>query len=301
MYISRRISPGGYQYSINESYYEEPYFKSRVLVDLGSTPERFITYYSDVAFSIDLEEKLAEKGKVTDQFELEELFFRFLKPEAQRWVKFSKNRKTIKTQELRNYKPEEIHWFDRLRLIVLKLDHREPQRVVNRPFPFYHKLLNKSRDEIENLLWDMEDRLNFRERIRYLLAIFALQRVDNLEDRDRLFLENLCQIASEPDYRMGLMEEEVLSRYLSRYVWFYFDALPWRKVPRVYQTIENSLYQELAYSLHISVEVLLSLSKKEVLKLFRAKILELHPDRGGSHEAFVKIRKLMEDFLKIRF
>lgn len=301
MYISRRIIPGGYHYSINESYYESPYFKSRVLLELGSAPERFITYYSDVAFSIDIEERLAEKGKVTDQFELEELFYRFLKPEAQRWVRFSSNRRSIKTKEQRNINLEETYWFDRLRLIVLKLDHREPQRVVNRLFPFYHKLLNKSRDEIENLLWDMEDRLNFRERIRYMLAIFGLQRVDNLQDRDRLFLENLCQIASDPHYYMDLTEQEVLSRYLSRYVWFYFDALPWRRAPRIYQTMENSLYQELAYSLHISVEVLLSLSKKEVLKLFRAKIMELHPDRGGSHEAFVKIRKLMEDFLKIRF
>lgn len=302
MYLSRKITIHGYSYRICESYYDPPYFKSKVLLDLGTSPEKYITYYSEVAFSIDLEETLERLGRKTDQFELEELFFRFLRPEAQRWVRFSLNRKaTSKQLSKRPFKAEEFHWFDRIRLITIKLDYREPKRVVDRNFPFYSKLLDKSRDEIENMLWDMEDNLNFRERNRYLLAIFGLQRASSLEERDELFLKTLCNIAQDSAYYIDLSPYEVLSRYLSRYVWFYFDSLPWRRAPKVYQHLELSLYKELAQALGISVETLLSSSKKDILKLFRQKIMLLHPDKGGSHEEFVRIRKLMEDFLKLRF
>ncbi len=302
MYISRKITLNGYSYRICESYYDPPFFKSKVLLELGSNPERFVHYYSDVAFSIDIEDELRALGRKTDQFELEELFLRFLRPEAKRWVSFSLNRRTRqKGRSQKSFNAEDFFWFDRVRLIVIKFDHREPKRIMNKKFPFYSLLLEKSRDEIENMIWDMEDNLNFRERSRYLLSIFDLQRASSLEERDKIFLNALCSIAHDASYYMDLSPEEVLSRYLSRYVWFYFDSLPWRRAPRIYQHLEVSLYKELAYALGISVETLLASSKKEVLKIFRKKILEVHPDKGGSHEEFVRIRKLMEDFLKLRF
>ncbi len=302
MYISRKIGPLGYSYRICESYFEAPFYKSRVILDLGENPQEYITYYSEVSFSVDIEEELLKKGYKTDQFELEKLFFPFLKPEAKRWVQFSLDRKISNTSvELKDFNLEGIHWFDRLRFIVLKLDHRKPKRVLNFKFPFLKRLLNKSRDEIENFLWDMEDRLTFLERNHYILTIFSLDKVNTLEERDERFLSNLCEIAKDPGYYMDLSEREVLSNYLSRYVWMYFDRLPWRKIPRIYQQREISLYQELAYYLNLSLERLLSLEKREVLKVFRKKILEIHPDRGGTHEEFIKIRKLMEDFLKLRF
>ncbi|MCS7198796.1 MAG: hypothetical protein N2327_04645 [Caldimicrobium sp.] len=301
MYISRKITPQGYVFSINESYYEAPFYKSRVLLELGLNPGEFVTYYSEVAFSIDLEEKLAKAGKHTDQFELEKLFYPFLKPEAQRWVRLSLNREKRKIVSEKNYEPEDIFWFDRVRLISLKLDHRDPRQIANQRYPFFERLLQKSRDEIENMLWDMEDRLSFREKVRYILSIFSLQRIDSNENRDHVFLDQLCQIAQDPAYFMDLSPHIVLSSYLSRYIWFYFDALPWRATPKIFQFRGNRLYQELATSLNLSVEDLLSLSKKEVLKLFRAKIKELHPDRGGRHESFVSFRRLMEEFLKRRF
>ena len=302
MYISRQITINGYSYRICESYFDSPFFKSKVLFDLGTSPEKYITYYSDVAFSINLEDKLAEVGRKTNQFELEELFLRFLKPEAKRWVSFSLNKRTF-PKESRNkaFKPQDFHWFDRIRLIAIKLDHREPQRVLDSKFPFYSRLFEKSRDEIENTIWDMEDNLNFRERSRYILAIFGLQRVFSLEERDEIFLNLLCSIAQDPAYYMDLSPHKVLSCYLSRYVWFYFDSLPWRRAPQIYQHLEINLYRELAQVLEISIETLLTSSKRDILKIFRKKIMTLHPDRGGSHEDFIRIRKLMENFLKLRF
>lgn len=302
MYISRKITSEGYEYRICESYYDPPYYKSRVLFELGKNPEEFITYYSDVAFSIDLEEALLKAGRRTNQFELENLFIRFLNREAQRWVTYSINRKntfsSTVTDDIKDYDINKIHWFDRVRFIALKLDHRDPYRVVNHKFPFLKSLLRKSRDEIENFLWDMEDQLNFRESLNYILSIFSLKRADSFEERDKIFLENLCKISRDPQYFLNLSEKDVLARYLSRYVWIYFDYLPYRKVPKYYQELEKNYFFELSKVLNISVEILQRSSKKEILKLFRKKILEVHPDRGGNKEDFIRIRKLMEIYLK---
>ncbi|MFN4132260.1 MAG: hypothetical protein ACK4GE_04185, partial [Caldimicrobium sp.] len=71
MYISRKITKNGYSYRLCESYYDSPFFKSKVLFELGTNPEEFIIYYSDVSFSIELEEELLKVGRKTDQFELE--------------------------------------------------------------------------------------------------------------------------------------------------------------------------------------------------------------------------------------
>ncbi|MFN3568311.1 MAG: hypothetical protein ACK4UR_05325 [Caldimicrobium sp.] len=299
MYISRKITSEGYEYCLCESYYDPPYYKTRVLIELGKNPEDYITYYSDVAFSIDLEEALLNVGKKTDQFELEELFFRFLKREAQRWVSYSINRKNIFSKEdAKDYDLNKIHWFDKVRLIALKLDHRDPYRVVNYRFSFLKSLFKKSRDEIENFLWDMEDKLNFRESLNYILSIFSLHKTKSVEERDRIFLENLCKIAKDPQYYLDLSEKEVLAKYLSRYVWIYYDYLPYRRVPKYYQDLEKNYFLELSKVLNMSVEILQRSSKKEILKLFRKKILEVHPDRGGNKEDFIRIRKLMEIYLK---
>lgn len=276
-------------------------YRSRVLFELGSDPTKFITYYSDVAFSIDLEEELAKQGIKTDQFELEELFYRFLTPSAQRWVTISINRRRNKDKPSQSFDSREFHWFDRIRLIVLKLDHRQPKRILDERLPFFGKLLKKSRDEIENMIWDMEDRLTFRERVRYFYAVFELMNYVNTEERDGIFLEIICSLSKDPNYLMGLETHEVLRNYLSRYIWQYFDLLPVRRVPRVYEIWVQEVYEDVSQILNIPVETLFSLSRKDILKMFRIKIKELHPDKGGDHEAFIRLRRIMETFLKLHY
>jgi hypothetical protein len=168
-------------------------------------------------------------------------------------------------------------------------------------FPFYHELIEKLRDEIENYLWNFEDKLNYKEIVRYLYAIFGLNYTSTQEDQDKLFIQRLCEIASDESYRMGLSEDEVIKYYLCRYVWLYFDVIPIRRVPSFYLYIEESIYKEVAYVLNVSLETLYSLSKKEILKLFREKMKMYHPDLGGDREKFIRVRKVMEAFLKIRF
>lgn len=303
MYLGRKIVKDGYEYFLAQSYFEPPYWRSKVIYNLGRFPERFIEYYSEVAFYIPLEEVLKEKGIETNQDELEELFFRFLSPEAKSCLRSPLNRKRRKIVKIdrSKIKLNELHFFDISRFLVLKLGISNPQNFLEVSFPFLIHLQDKSRDEIENFLWDMEDELTYREKIRYIYNIFSLGFSGSLEERDQNFLEKICKIADDEKYRMGLSKEEVLNKYLSRYIWFYFDFVKHRERPKIYNVLEKELYQEVAKILEISLETLINLSKKEVLSLFRRRAQQLHPDKGGTHEDFIKLKSLLEKYLKIKF
>ncbi len=303
MYLSRKIVNGGYEYFLAQSYFEPPYWRSKIVYNLGKFPEQFVEYYSEVAFYIPLEEVLREKGIETTQDELEEIFFRFLSPEAKDCLKSPLNRKRRKIVKIdkNTLNLKDLHPFDISRFLVLKLGITNPYNFLGIDFPFLIYLQNKSRDEIENFLWDIEDELTYREKLRYILSIFNLGFERSLEKSDEKFLKKICEVAEDENYRMGLSKEEVLNRYLSRYVWFYFDFVKQKERPKIYNLLEREIYIEVAKMLEISLETLINLSKKEIISLFRKKAQKLHPDKGGSHEEFIKLRNLLDKFLKIKF
>jgi hypothetical protein len=47
-------------------------------------------------------------------------------------------------------------------------------------------------------------------------------------------------------------------------------------------------------------EVLKKMSRKEFARLYRLKALELHPDKGGDHDEFVKLTEAYHALLKTR-
>ncbi len=302
MYIARKPVFGHYEYSLKESYYEAPYWKSKTILNLGASPEKYITYYSEVAFSIDLEEKLEKLGYKVDQWELERLFFRFLNPEAKRIIiQFTRPRKIKRTRK--KFSLKNLHFFDIKRRLVLKFGITNPEKFMHIPYSFLSELCEKSRDELENYFWDLEDRLKHREKIRYLLTIFGLSYISSRaaqEDIDRIFIKNFCEILKDSIFRMGLSEEELHRNYFCRYVWMYFDTIPFFPKPRTFQFREKEVYFRAFRLLGIPVEELKRLSKKELLKIFRKKAKELHPDKGGSHEKFIELRKIFEELLKTK-
>ena len=302
MYIARRPVAGHFEYSLKESYYEAPYWKSKTILNLGEFPENYITYYSEVAFSIDLEEKLEELGYKVDQWELERLFFRFLNPEAQRIILQFTRPKSIKKVH-KTFSIKDIHPFDIKRRLVLKFGISNPEKYMDIPYPFLSELCEKSRDELENYFWDLEDRLKHREKIRYVMAIFGLSYISSRatqEDIDRLFLNNFCQILKDETFRMGMSSEELHRNYFCRYMWIYFDMVPFFPRPKEFYFKERDVYFKAFELLGIPVEELKRLSRKELLKIFRKKAKELHPDKGGSHERFIELRKIFEELLKIK-
>ncbi|MCD6489547.1 MAG: hypothetical protein J7K20_02330 [Thermodesulfobacterium sp.] len=302
MYIARRPVSGHYEYSLKESYYEAPYWRSKTVLNLGAFPEKYITYYSEVAFSIDLEEKLEKLGYNVDQWELERLFFRFLNPEAQRIITQFTRPTSIKRKR-KEFDLKDIHPFDIKRRLVLKFGISNPGKYMDIPYPFLSELCNKSRDELENYFWDLEDGLKYREKIKYLLVIFDLlylyPRIKPWE-LDEIFINNFCKILEDESFRMGLSAEELHSTYFCRYVWMYFDMILFFPVIKKYRAHTKSIYFEASKIFGISLEELEKVSIEDLFKIFRKKAKELHPDRGGSHEKFIQLRKIFEELLNIK-
>ncbi len=302
MYVARKPVFGHYEYFLKESYYEEPYWKSKVILNLGTTPENYITYYSEVAFSIDIEEELEKLGYKVDQWTLERLFFRFLNPEAQRIIIQFTRSQNIKKQR-KKYSLKDIHFFDIKRRIVLAFGVSNPEKYINNFYPFLDELCEKSRDELENYFWDLEDHLKYRERIKYITAIFGLSYISSRatqEDIDQIFMENLCTLLNDKNFLMGMESEEIHKNYFCRYIWMYFDMVPFFVKPKDVYIREKEIYLRAFKFLGISPEVLKKASKIELLKIFREKAKEFHPDKGGSHEKFIELRKIFEELLKIK-
>lgn len=302
MYIARRPVSGYYEYSLKESYYEAPYWKSKTILNLGPHPEDYITYYSEVAFSIDLEDKLEKLGYKVDQWELEKLFFRFLNPEAQRIInQFTRPRSVKKNRK--DFILKELHPFDIKRRLVLKFGISNPEKFMDIPYPFLSELWEKSRDELENYFWDLEDQLKYREKIRYLMAIFGLFYIDSRatrEDIDKLFINNFCEILEDETFKMGISSEELHRNYFCRYVWVYFDLVPFFPKPRETYVKERDIYFRAFQIFGISEDELRKAGKKELLRIFRREAKKLHPDKGGSHEKFIELRKIFEELLKLK-
>ncbi len=302
MYVARRPVAGHYEYSLKESYYEAPYWKSKTILNLGPTPEDYITYYSEVAFSIDLEDKLEKLGYKVDQWELEKLFFRFLNPEAQRIInQFTRPQSLKKVRK--KFSLKEIHPFDIKRRLVLKFGISNPEKFIDIPYPFLSELCEKSRDELENYFWDLEDRLKHREKIRYLLAIFELSYISSRasqEDIDRIFINNFCGILKDETFRMEMSSEELHKNYFCRYVWLYFDSVPFFPKPREFYIKVREIYFKAFKILGIPEDELKRMGRKELLRIFRREAKKLHPDKGGSHEKFIELRKIFEELLRLK-
>ncbi len=306
MYIARRPVFGHYEYSLKESYYEAPYWKSRTILNLGSSPEDYIIYYSEVGFFIDLEETLEKLGYKVDQWKLEKLFFRFLNSEAKRIITQFTRSQVIKIKR-KKVNIKDFHPFDIKRRIVLKFGMSNPEKYMDYPYPFLSELYEKSRDELENYFWNLEDSLKFKEKIRYLMIIFGLNYIPSWfseEDIDKMFLNNFCKILKDETFRMGMDTEELLKTYFCRYIWLYFDAIPLFKRPKKFHFIdnfkENEIFLKASNLLGISIEILKKATKKELFKIYRQKAKELHPDKGGSHERFIQLKKVFEELLKLK-
>ncbi|QJA05534.1 hypothetical protein FVE67_01415 [Thermosulfurimonas marina] len=319
MYLARKRTPRGFRYSLRVSEKGDRFWRSREIFDLGEDPARYIRYPGGVTFYVDpeLEEELHRRGVETDQWELERLFLRFVSPEIREklWPYITRSEKKAARPSRREQMrlQETFHPFDKRRLIFLKFGGFNP-RLLERPLWFLNRLRDKSRDEIEQLLWEMEDRLRPREVVSYIYAAFALwdyfpERLTRFipearlqRELDQAFLTALCELARDEAFRMGLSEEEVLREYLSRYVILYFDTTEGAR--RMFEERRAGRWAR-AEALHraaryfgLSPETLSRLSRKELLRLFRERAKVLHPDRGGNKEAFVELRAIFEELME---
>ncbi|MHB8809868.1 MAG: J domain-containing protein [Desulfobulbaceae bacterium] len=333
MYLARRRDRDHISYTIRETYRDGEVLRSRDLLDLGTSPQRFIRYTGSFGFAIDdwVTDGLRKSGLNPDPFVLERLFFPFLEPRIRvRIESFVDRHHHRKWQplsaQLRRQIVATTHEFDRRRLHFLRFGQTD-QRRLNSSAVLYRVLLEKSRDELEQYFLEQELVLRPDEYKRYIFAIFDLQRfftesfaptmpeaLDE-EKMDEFFIRQLCRLDSDQQYWAGMERTERLSEYLVRYLIMYFDyAFParsgWDEYLRNYMDSRRRYTQpragrsvslgEAATVFGISRGELSALSRKELKKLFRQKARELHPDRGGDHERFIALSDAYQNMLRTK-
>jgi len=264
--------------------------------------------------------------------DLEDIFWRFLDPEIQHALLYFRNREN---RERESRKPKEkpkktkrpLHIFDRRRLHYLKFGRMEQGYVWLVPEKLFSILRNKSRDEIEQQFLDMEQQLNPREYKAYAYVIFNIQqfftesfakkRPQYLKqsDVDDYFIEEICRLNQDLTFWAGLQNGGSLHEYLIRYLFMYFDydfaPRSWaedyirnfinsRRDYHPPPNVAGVTLKEASSIFSESKEVLKQMSRRQLVSLFRRRAQELHPDKGGDQEKFIRLSHAYHMLLKTK-
>ena len=332
MYLAREITEGKTLYFIRESYLDGTHWKSRDLAALGRNPARWIHYPAETAYYIDeaIEDALGAKGVRPSQEELEEIFWPFLAPAVRRLIRRYSPRvggdvsKRVPSGELAALQ-EGIHIFDRRRMHFLRYGATDARKMSSRPLRAYNRLLEKSRDEIEHLFEGMETPLRPHERRLYVYFAFNLQRAFSspLAERypqamdpdtmDEAFLAEVCRLQEDRHLFPDRQGRDGLDPVLVRYVIMYFDN-EFRAAYPEWDYVQDFIHrhrshrrppgrrprlplEEACKLLAVSEETFRRLSLRQLAQQYRKKALQCHPDRGGSHEQFIRLTKAYKDLL----
>lgn len=333
MYLARKeIGSRQQTYVLRETYRSGGVLCSRDLADLGRDPGQVFIYDDDCSFHIDEEfiNRLQVLGVDTNSTELEEIFFPFIDPYIKYRLQPFRSRSKYRNwcpadEDLRRRALEETQPMDRRRLHFLRLGRSSADtETVERGAALYTTLLDKSRDEIEQLIMDQELVLKPREYQSYLFTTFDLQRFFKESyartmplalDRDRLdglFLEEICRLAADRAFWRGYPENRGLPSPLIRYLIMYFDGVPeqtpaWVRFAhsarshRFHRSTTKSgdrVSRSQAFSIFgISPTQLSAMRKRDLIRLYRQKALELHPDKGGDPDLFIRLTAAYEELL----
>lgn len=335
MYLASLRRSDGLHYILRETYDEGGILKFRDLYDLGTDPTKVIVYPGGNGFyyASDFEEALQEKGVIYSSEDLDEIFLPFLIPRIRRVLEmFPRGRRTTEnrwkryTRDELLLKQENLHPFDMRRLHFLRCGRIDIGDLGGRLFGFTKILMDKSRDEIECTLQDMETKLRPHEVRSYIYSAFNLQSWfhNNLlqnhpdaldaEKVDGFFLEEVCSLNRSKAFFRGVSGHDFknLHSYLTKYVILYFDhafdaAGRWNEFIQDYArrswngrrfSPQPPMPESKALEIMgISEEELKAMTRRDLTRLYRSKAKELHPDKGGDHDDFVKLTEAYEDLL----
>ncbi len=331
MYLAEHIKNGRKNYTIRISRFNSgrKCWQSKDLCNLGRSPWDYIEYPGGNSFYIkeSVSEQLEQKGVAYDLSELEELFWRFIKKDIRRKLEpfhCRGRRKGLKVHPKENSAEEQVQVFDKRRIYYLRCGVVDQRRVGSLPLRYFSALLNKSRDEIEQHILQLEKSLHPREYKQYVYAIFDLQRYFrssavrsipqalDQEELDRYFLKDLCRLHRDDFFWAGFAEREALHEYLVRYAVMFFDyefdgGSAWDEYlqnfinsKRFYRPPQKATVTmtEVVEIFGVTEESLKGMNKSELTKLFRQKAHELHPDKGGEHDAFVRLAEAYRQLLR---
>ncbi len=331
MYLASVTEGGRRQFYIRESYPEGGFFRHRDLFQLGPAPGRFIVYPGGNSFYIDeaVEEAVRGHGVETSQEELEAIFWPFVDPEIRRKLEpFRRQEERLKDERRikETPRPERLHLFDKRRLHFLKFGQMEQRSLHHLPASAIRRLQERSRDEIEQSFLAMESALRPREIKAYCYVIFDLQQFFtqrfakdtpeflDQDEVDRYFVEALCALNADASFWSGMTDPRRLHDYLVRYAVMYFDHDYGSRSPaeeylrdfmnrhREYRPPESVAVsmEEAGRIFGKSREALKKLTRRELGRLFRRRAQELHPDKGGSHETFLRLTAAYHRLLRTK-
>lgn len=334
MYLAFEKIHGKTRYFIRESYRQADFFLSRDLLDLGADPAGYIVYPGGNSFYIDqdVEDRLTDMGSKADPDEIEDIFWPFVDPEIRRVLEPFRGREKRHQANRRKKRPEnkiatQLHIFDKRRMHYLRFGQKDQRDIGRLPLKFFRILHNKSRDEIEQTLINMETVLSPREYKAYTYVVFDLQQffyesyakntpqMLSIDKVDEHFIELVCGLNTDRSFWAGMKTGDNLHDYLVRYVLMYFDHdfaprslmedylrqfINSRRDFRVpYATVASAL-KKASTAFGETPEVLKKMSRKEFARLYRLKAMELHPDKGGDHDEFVKLTEAYHALLKTK-
>ena len=296
--------------------------RSRNLLELGNNPKEYINYSDNRTYVIDdqIAARLREKGVEADPFELEELFYPFIEPSLREKIDSFADRAKHRrwkplSKELKQRILAETHLFDRRRLHFLRFGQTD-LRQLTKAVTIFKVLLDKSRDEIEQYFLAQEMVLRPNEYKNYMYAIFNLQafytesfahtmpEALDAEKMDHHFIDQVCELHSDEDFWRGFDRGDTLNEYLVRYVIMYFDfsfatGTGWEQYVRDFmdskrrfvppKSSKRMSLSEVATVFGVSRAELAKMDLTQIKRLFRKKARELHPDKGGEHEAFIEL------------
>jgi len=332
MYLAEHTINGRKKYVLRDSQYDPDSgcWQSRDLYDLGRSPGEYIKYPGGNSFYIDerVSEHIAEQGVEDDLCELEELFWKFIRREIRQKLEpfYCRGLRTkSKRGERKNLGEPQIQIFDKRRIYYLRCGVTDQRRTDQLSLKYFKAILNKSRDEIEQHLLQLEKSLNPREYKQYVYAVFDLQRYFaglsarlipqalNQEELDKYFLKDLNKLHRDEAFWAGFQKGNRLHEYLVRYAVMFFDyefdggsaweeylqnfinSKRFHRPPPPKPTVSMTVVVEI---FGVSEDDLKAMNKYDLTKLYRQKAHELHPDKGGEHDDFVRLAEAYDQLLR---
>jgi hypothetical protein len=339
MYLKKNRAGDSYHYVLSESYWNGELWTHRRLLDLGPHPEKYIEYPGGNSFYIKetLVDALSDMGKGDTTDALEEILRPFLDPRIRRIIeRFERPKNPVKKwreacskNTLLAYQ-RNLHPFDKRRLHYLRFGRIRIGDLDARPRSFLYVLFEKSRDEIEHLIEEMErdlpphelhpylyTALRLQDHFRHLLTRYHPSAMDP-EKLDKCFLDALCRLNEEEMFLRGVphSEQDCLHPYLVKYLILYFDHsmgsdtvgdeyvsdFIWRhrfhRNPRASQPATSQ--KTACRILGISLTEFQQMDRQTLARRYRRLAKKTHPDRGGDKALFVKIKSAYEDLLKLK-
>ncbi len=335
MYLARTQVSSRRRYVLRESVQEDGFYHHRDIFDLGFNPSEFIVYPGGNAYYIDevVEERLDQLGVETQQDELDDLFWPYVKPRIRRAVESFRQRGRVYRDRaaLGSVEKKKIHLrthiFDKRRIHFLKSGRSDQRGLGRMPAELLRWLQDKSRDEIEQQFMQEERVLRLCELKTYVYVIFNLKRFfstilaerapETLDQKelDTCFVKEICRLNRSAEFWGDPDHGSWLHEYLVRYLITYFDTefshgrylqdelrafinrhrayRPPTKHPNVSMSEASALFG-------VAQDMLEKMTLVALTRRYRRLALKHHPDRGGDPEMFIRITEAYRSMARMK-